>query len=121
MVAIVLLVVWFAAVLMWALQPVDDSVPTGIVNNQQTSQTVHCDSPVSGNDGPRGPIPSPPEGRAYERTPCTQVHAQYRTLFWIDSALAFVALALLFAVRRRPADTPDAAAVVVSSHSASTV
>jgi len=104
-VTIAILVAWFVAVLFWALQPVDDSVPTGIVNNQQTAQAVHCDAPLSGNDGPTAPLPSLPPGRAYERTACTDMHTQYRTLFWIDAALVFVLLVLLLTVRRRPQET----------------
>jgi len=115
-----LLVAWFVIVLLWALRPVDDSVPTGVVNNQQTVQAVHCDSPLSGNDGPKGPLPSLPTGRGYERAACTDVHTQYRTLFWIDTALVLVLLVLVFTVRRRPQETPGATPSA-SSYSASAV
>src|SRR3954451_9513729 len=101
-VTIAILVAWFVAVLFWALQPVDDSVPTGIVNNQQTAQAVHCDAPLSGNDGPTAPLPSLPPGRAYARTACTDMYTQYRTLFWIEPGLVFVLLALLLTVRQLP-------------------
>jgi hypothetical protein len=119
-VTIALLLAWFLAVLLWALQPVDDSVPTGIVNNQQTAQVVHCDSPLSGNDGPTSPPPSLPAGHAYERTACTEVHTQYRALFWIDTALVFVLLALLLTVRRRPQEMRNATPSA-STYSASVV
>jgi len=119
-VTIAVLVVWFVAVVFWGLQPVDDSVPTGIVNNQQTAQTVHCDAPLSGNDGPTGPLPPLPAGRAYERTACTDMHTQYRTLFWSDTALVFALLALLLTVQRRPQETRNATPSA-SSYSASAV
>jgi len=117
---IAVLVLWFLAVLFWALQPVDDFVPTGIVNNQQTAQAVHCDAPLSGNDGPTAPLPSLPAGRAYERAACTDMHTQYRTLFWIDTVLVFVLLALLLTVRRRPPE-PRTAPPSESSYSPSVV
>ena len=106
-IAIVLLVAWFFAVLWWALQPVDDAVPTGTVGTQQTSQTVKCDAPLSGEGGPTGPLPSLPAGQAYQREPCTKVHTEYRALFVADSALVVIAIALLVGVGRKPRMNPE--------------
>lgn len=98
--AIALLIAWFVAVLWWALQPVTDAVPTS-AGTQPTSQVVHCDAPLSGNNGPSGPVPSLPPGQAYQREPCTQMHSQYRSLFLADTVLVVVVIALLVGVRRR--------------------
>lgn len=110
-IAIALLVVWFVAVLWWALQPVDDAVPTGTApdGTQQTSQVVHCDAPLSGNAGPTGPLPSLPAGLAYQREPCTHMHSEYRALFWADTALVVIAIALLVGVRRKTRTGPEVA------------
>src|SRR3954469_20519268 len=99
---IVLLAVWFGAVLFWGLRPTSDAVPTGIVNNQPTTQAVQCPAPLSGNSGPTEPLPPLPAGRAYERPACDSQHTQYRILFWTNTALVVVGIALLVGVRRRP-------------------
>ena len=105
-VAIALLIAWFVAVVWWALQPVTDAVPTS-AGTQPTSQVVHCDAPLSGNDGPSGPVPSLPPGQAFQREPCTQLHTQYRALFLADAVLTVVVIVLLIGVRQKRQHSPE--------------
>jgi hypothetical protein len=98
---------WFVVTWLWANSPIHDSVPTGLVNNVQTTQVVACDSPLSSNSGPSGPLPSLPDGRAYERAPCDRPHQEYRLLFGTDATLAMAAVLGLIFIRKREPRVPE--------------
>jgi hypothetical protein len=99
--ALGVLLVWFVAVTWWVVRPVSDTVPTGIVNNVQTAQTVQCDSPLSGNQSATGPLLQLQSGRAYERTPCEQTIKGDRVMFAVDIAVALAILIVLAATWKR--------------------
>ena len=110
--------VWLAVSYVWASSSIEDSVPTGVVNNVQTSQIVKCDSALSGNAGPSGAVPTLPEGRAYERAPCDLPHHNFRLMFEIDVALGLAALlGLLFihGAHRQPISEKDTKGLLVGA------
>ena len=94
-IALLVLLVWFVAVLWWAFQPLVDHVPTGIVDNVQTTQAVSCGSPLSGDAGTESPLPELPPERSYQRTPCVSAHQQAELLFWIDAGVTVVLFGVL--------------------------
>src|SRR4051812_24706768 len=90
------LLVWLLLVTWWALRPVSDSVPTGKdKNHAETSQTVECDSALSGNARASGPLPVLPHGRSYQRTPCELPHKNNRIIFAIDVLVVLAAAVIL--------------------------
>ncbi len=107
------LLVWILLVTWWALSPTSDSVPTGLVKNVETAQTVDCDSPLSGNARASGSLPVLPRGRSYQRTPCALPHKNDRIIFAID--IAFVLAALVILVRTWKPATDSAAVEDVSA------
>ncbi len=89
------LLVWIALVVVWATQPISDTVPTGTVKGVETTQRVQCDSPLSGNTDPTGRLPVLGRRRAYERTPCEMPVQNGRIIFWADIALALAGAVIL--------------------------
>jgi hypothetical protein len=100
------LLVWIALVLVWAMQPISDTVPTGIVKGVETTREVQCHSPLSGDTEPDGPVPTLSRPRAYERTPCETPIENGRTIFWVDVVLVVVGLVVLVRTWKPPSE-PD--------------
>jgi hypothetical protein len=89
------LLVWICFVAWWSTRPVTDTVPTGVVNGVETSQSVQCDSPLSGHTTSPDPIPELPDPpgpwvRAYERTPCELPIHNNRMILWVDIGFVVV-------------------------------
>ena len=87
--------VWIALCVVVSTRPIIDTVPTGRVDGEFTSQEVRCHSPLSGSDEPAQDVPTLPAPRAYERTPCDVPHGQARMLLWGDVVISLVAAAFL--------------------------
>jgi hypothetical protein len=120
-IALVGLLVWYAATfLFWAVRPLDDTVPTAAVdapaNFIAPSQTVPCDSPLSGSREPDGDLPDlePFQGyeRVYTRAACAKpVEAAQRLLLANTAVVVVGALALLYLLSRRRSAVAPAAPV----------
>jgi hypothetical protein len=105
-IALLGVLVWTAVVLFWASQPITDHVPTGKVDNVPTNVAVECPAPWSGSSAATQPLPSLPDGEAYERDACTVAHDQAHLLFIFDLLVAVIAVGGLgWALTRTPA--PD--------------
>jgi hypothetical protein len=95
------LLVWIAIVAWWAVTPLSDTVPTGLVTikkvaNTPTSQTVQCASPLSGNTKPTEPLPVlKPDTRSYQRDPCKLPHQNDRLILIVDVVLVIGVLIIL--------------------------
>jgi hypothetical protein len=87
--------VWIALCVVVSARPIVDTVPTGRVGEEFTSQEVRCHSALSGSDEPTQDLPTLPAPRAYERTPCDVPHGQARLLLWGDVVLGLLAAAAL--------------------------
>jgi hypothetical protein len=96
-----ILLVWLVAVTWWAVRPVSETVPTGMVKNVQTYQTVQCNSPLSGGSATES-LPTLGSGRAYEYTPCQKTVTHDRVVYAGDVALVIAVLIVLAATRHRP-------------------
>jgi hypothetical protein len=105
---VVTLAVWIVVVAWWATRPVTDAVPTGTVANVETSQTVQCDSPLSGNTTATAPLPELSHRRAYERTPCALPIHNDRMILWVDIALVFIAAVILVKTWKAGTTAPEA-------------
>jgi hypothetical protein len=81
---LVALLVWIGLVVWWATKPVTDAVPTGLVKGVETTRTVQCDSPLSGNTTSPEPLPELAKHRAYGRSPCELPIQNDRWILWID-------------------------------------
>lgn len=66
------LVVWAALLGVWAMQPLNDQVPTGEVEGVATSVSVECARPIDADPGPAGGLPELEPPRQYERQPCVE-------------------------------------------------
>lgn len=110
--------VWLAVTYVWTSSAIEDSVPTGVVNNVATSQIVKCDSALSGNAGPSGAVPTLPEGRAYGRAACDLPHHNFRLMFEIDVALGIAAvlgLVFIHGADRQPSSAEDTKGLLVGA------
>lgn len=108
--ALVGLVVWYVATLaFWAVRPLDDAVPTVAVGAptdvSAPSQSVQCDSPLSGSHEPKGDLPElePFHGyeRVYARAACATAVENANRLLLVDTAIAFVGVLVLIYLRSR--------------------
>jgi hypothetical protein len=125
--AAVVLIGWYVVVvLLWAVQPLTDSIPIGVDHSvakyepagRQISKTVDCNTLFSGSARDAGPLPQlpqQPKGYAALRYPpraaCSAVQRDARVVFGLDTVFVLVALGGLYAVNRRYGhETPQAAA-----------
>ena len=126
-IASVALVGWYVlVVLLWAVQPLTDSIPIGVDHSvkkyepsgRQISKTVDCNSLFSGSardDVPLPALPVQPKGydplRYPPRAACSAVQRDARIVLGLDTVFVVLALAGLFVVNRRYGhETPLAAA-----------
>jgi hypothetical protein len=130
MIGAIALLAWYAVtVLFWAVPKLSDSVPAGFdrrpaANAPATeklgpavaySQRVACNNLLSSAARPDAPLPVlpvQPEGAnqlQYNRTPCTSVHSQARSLFVLNTIFVVAVFAaggwLLARRRRAPIDS----------------
>jgi hypothetical protein len=126
--ALVAVGVWYVCTFVfWAIPKQHDAVPVGIdrtlTNPRTVSQEVTCNDLFTSAARPDEPLPTLVEQPAgypplsYQRTPCTTVHSQARTLFAINSViLAVVAVGgIVLLTRRDPDHTLPAADLQTTS------
>ena len=118
MIAAVALIAWYVIVLLlWAVQPLSDSIPVGVDRSptllvppkpqKQISKTVDCNTlfASSAHDGSALPaLPVQPERYApleYLRAACTAVQRDARIVFGLNTLFVLVGLAGLVLVNRR--------------------
>jgi hypothetical protein len=104
---VIVLLVWFAAVLVLATRPTTDAVPlitpAGV---EPATQSVECHSFLSSTPRSDGPLPVLEEGYAYARAACESQHREGRALLLLDAVFVAGGLAVaakLAAARRRSA------------------
>lgn len=103
---LVALIVWIAIVAWWAVTPMSDTVPTGVVKNKDgalvaTTQAVECAAPLSGSTSPKGSLPVlKPDTREYQRSPCKLPHQNDRLIFAVDVVLVLGVLVVLIKTRK---------------------
>ena len=105
------LVIWIVLVAWWAISPIGDSVPTGIVKNRDgalvpTTQVVQCNSPLSGSTKPKEPLPILRPPRVWARTPCELPHQNDRVIFAIDVVLVLGVVVILAKAWKPSATSP---------------
>lgn len=99
------LAVWLVVALVWASRPATDAVPltpkpapeAGVPDNLE----VHCNSFLSSSARDDAPLPTPPEGYSFARTPCESQHTEGRVLLGINVLIAVVGSGWAFVVLRR--------------------
>ncbi len=98
-------VAWYAAtVLLWAVKPLHDAVPSGNNTHDQPSSTVvHCNTLFDGDALSNAPLPTPEPPQQFTREPCGLVHRDAQRVFAIDTAVFALTLAGagVFVLRRR--------------------
>lgn len=112
------LVAWYVCVLLlWAVQPLSDSVPIGIdlslKQPKQVSKVVDCNSLFAGSARDSGPLPAlnvqpiDADPLTYSRTACTTVQRDARIIFSLNTLFVMFALAGMAYIARRLAGQPD--------------
>ncbi len=104
------LIAWYLCVLfLWALKPLTDSVPVGIVKDTNTyvSQEVKCNTLFAGSARDAAALPTLKSPLAYTRASCGVVQSHARIVFATDTVALVVLLVLLVVIALR-ADTLDA-------------
>ncbi len=108
------LLMWVAALSVWALRPLTDHVPTGVVDGQRTSVAIECARPFENHAGPDDTIPTVQPPRAYERDACTEQHRENRWMLLVNIVLiAGIAVGLLATTRSHTTEQPAARAAGV--------
>jgi hypothetical protein len=109
---------WVVAVTAWALNPMSVVVTTGVnADGTQTTATVQCDSPLSGNTSPTEALPTLSSGESLSHNPCEGPVTSARTMYAIDMVVAAGILMLLVAIRRH-SDRRQAADATVPEEAA---
>lgn len=118
LIAAVALIGWYVIVLLlWAVQPLSDSIPVGVDRSptilvpakpeKQISKTVECNSLFAGSARDAGPLPELPvqpdkyPALEYPRAACSAVQRDARIVFGLNTAFVLVGLAGLVIVSRR--------------------
>lgn len=104
-IVIPVLAVWLVVALGWASRPATDAVPltpkpapdAGVPDNLD----VHCNSILSSSARDDAPLPTPPDGYSFARTPCESQHTEGRILLGINLLIAVLGSGLAFTVVRR--------------------
>jgi hypothetical protein len=116
--AMAAIVVHFALVVgLWAVRPLEDSIPVGMdwsptvadppAAQRLVSQDVECNSLFDSSPRPDEPLPEltpQPEGRQpldFQREPCELVHSQARIVFGLDVLFTIGSLTGLAWIGRR--------------------
>lgn len=111
--ALTTLLVWIAACLLIAAQPIVDSVPTGAgPDGVRTFEDITCHSALSTSNAPDEALPELDPPREYEREPCRSAHDQTRLMLGIDVVIALVGIAIVarkYVTDRRPTPTEEPA------------
>ena len=125
LIAAVALVGWYVIVLLlWAVQPLSDSIPVGLDRSptmlvppkaeKQISKTVECNSLFASSARDPGPLPTLPKQPAvyapleYPRAACAAVQRDARIVFGLNTLFVLVGLAgLVIADRRFGHETPQ--------------
>jgi hypothetical protein len=110
----VVLIGWYLCVIfLWAVKPLSDSVPTGVVKetNTSVSQAVSCHSLFSSSARGTSALPTVAEPLAYQRSACSLVHSDARVMFAIDTLLLVLALAALVVIAVRLSRDTDTSVV----------
>jgi hypothetical protein len=99
-------VLWMAVVFFgWANRTMDDAVPTGVIDDVFTTESVRC-SGLFGSGQPTGPLLELEPPREYTRPPCELPHRHGRLVFGINVMFAvLVAVGGVVAIRLK--DAPD--------------
>lgn len=110
----VAVVVWYVCILVvWALQPLNDSVPVGVdytlKSPKAISVSVECNNLFDSSSRDGSPLPTlkvqPTDAPAlaFQREPCALGHGQARIVFLIDTAgfAAVIAFSIWLALRWR--------------------
>jgi len=107
--AIIVLGVWFVVAVVWAGRPVTDAVPLdpkpAADATVPDTLAVECNSFLSSTARDDTPLPAPPEGYSFARTPCEDQHTEGRILLAINLLVVVIGLALAIPAwlrRRRP-------------------
>jgi hypothetical protein len=119
--AIVAVVVLYGlSVVIWAAQPLEDSVPVGVdytldpPAGRRVSQEVECNTLLSSSARDSSPLPTlkaqpatAPE-LGYQRAPCIAVQEDARKIFALNTLVALAAIVALgmFALRHRSLEPP---------------
>lgn len=81
-------VLWIAVIFFgWANRSMTDSVPTGVIDDVFTNETVRC-SGLFGSDEPTAQLVVLEPPREFTRPPCELPHRQGRLVFGINIAFA---------------------------------
>ena len=100
---------WAVGLGAWAFTPLNDSVPTGVVDDKATFEKLECSAPIDGNARPDSfSLPELEPPRQYARPPCEQTHSVNRNMFVFNAVLIVLVGAVLASIeirRRRVADS----------------
>jgi len=100
--AFIALALWIVSVTWWALAPTSAAVHTGFGPNKlETTATVECDSPLSGNTSPTQPLPNLAPGQAFGASPCLLPVNDARGIYVVDVVAALGVAFVVIATRRR--------------------
>jgi len=98
--AVVAIAAWIVCVAVWAFHPMTISVHVGTdAAGAETTASVQCDAPLSGNTQPTNDLPTLKAGESFGPTPCTGPVTSGRTIFFIDLLVAGAVLVVLAATR----------------------
>lgn len=98
------LIGWYLCVIfLWAVKPLTDSVPVGIVKdtNSTVSQEVKCTTLFSSAARSTAPLPAVEKPLAYTRSACGVVHSQARIVFAVDTFVLLLLLGALIVIAVR--------------------
>ena len=100
------LVLWCVLALVWASRPITDAVPLTApltaVEDPPKSLDVRCNSLLSSSARDDDtPLPTPPYGTRFTRTPCESQHSEGRILLGLDLLAGVIGLALAIPAWRR--------------------
>jgi hypothetical protein len=115
-IGLIVLVVWSVFLAWWAFQPLVDHIPTGIVNNEHTTQAVVCGSPAGHPVGTSASLPPLGPHQTYERDACVLTEKDNRRLLIFDIVCTVIAFGLLgwrLSKKPLPPATPDPVLVSV--------
>jgi len=115
-------------VLLWAVHPLQDSVPVGIDYTQAkytagvlVSAKVDCHTLFSSSGGASKPLPTltpqvaPHAQLAFQRAACSAVHRDARVIFGLDTLVTVLILVAIALVFRRERHLPPLPVVTMAA------